>query len=73
MSAADSALAIAADVRAGTRSAVDVVEAHLARIEATEPEVHAFNEVTAEAARAAAVDVDRRGAAGDRGGSLAAS
>ena len=71
MSAADSALAIAADVRAGTRSAVDVVEAHLARIEATEPEVHAFNEVTAEAARAAAVDVDRRVAAGDPVGPLA--
>jgi aspartyl-tRNA(Asn)/glutamyl-tRNA(Gln) amidotransferase subunit A len=69
--AADGALAIAAAVRAGERSAVDVVDEHLARIAAAEAEVHAFNEVTADAARAAAADLDRRVAAGEDVGPLA--
>ncbi|HRE02578.1 MAG TPA: Asp-tRNA(Asn)/Glu-tRNA(Gln) amidotransferase subunit GatC, partial [Ilumatobacteraceae bacterium] len=47
MSAAESptlsALEIAAGVRAGTLKAADVLEQHLARIEAREPDVHAFN------------------------------
>ena len=68
---AETASSIAAAVRAGERSAVEVVDAHLARIEAAEPELHAFNEVTADAARAAAADVDRRVAAGEDVGPLA--
>ena len=53
-----SASEIAADVRAGKRTARDVVEEHLARIEAREPELHAFNLVMADEARAAADAVD---------------
>jgi aspartyl-tRNA(Asn)/glutamyl-tRNA(Gln) amidotransferase subunit A len=45
-------------VRAGRRSARDVLEEHLARIDAREPELHAFNLVLADAARAAADAVD---------------
>ena len=67
----ETALALAAAVRSGERSARDVVDAHLAVIEAREGEIHAFNLVTAEAARAAADDVDRRVAAGEDPGPLA--
>jgi aspartyl-tRNA(Asn)/glutamyl-tRNA(Gln) amidotransferase subunit A len=67
----DTAVAIAAAVRAGERSARDVVDGHLDAIEAREGEIHAFNLVTAEAARAAADDVDRRVAAGEDPGPLA--
>src|SRR3954465_1536904 len=66
-----SAVEIAADVRAGRRSARDVLEEHLARIAEREPEIHAFNTVTAEAARAAATAVDSAVAAGDDPGPLA--
>ena len=59
-----SASEIAADVRAGKRTARDVVEEHLARIEAREPELHAFNLVMADEARAAADAVD---ASNDKG------
>ena len=52
------ALEIADDVRAGRRSARDVLEEHLARIEAREGELHAFNLVLADEARAAADAVD---------------
>jgi aspartyl-tRNA(Asn)/glutamyl-tRNA(Gln) amidotransferase subunit A len=69
--AGETALAIAAGVRSGARSAVDVVEEHLARIEAHEGDVHAFNLVTADEARAQAADVDRRIAAGEDVGPLA--
>jgi aspartyl-tRNA(Asn)/glutamyl-tRNA(Gln) amidotransferase subunit A len=62
---------VAAGVRAGTTKAADVVERHLAAIEAREAEIHAFNLVTADAARAAADDVDRRVAAGEDPGPLA--
>jgi len=68
---AQSAVTIAAEVRSGSRSASSVVDEHLARIEGAEPSVHAFNEVTADAARAAAAEVDRRVAAGDDVGPLA--
>ena len=71
MSGPDTALALAAAIRAGERSAVDVLDAHLARIEATEADVHAFNTVTAERARAAAEAVDRRVADGEDPGLLA--
>ena len=47
---ASTAVAIAAAVRSGERSARSVVEAHLAAIDAREAELHAFNLVTAEAA-----------------------
>jgi aspartyl-tRNA(Asn)/glutamyl-tRNA(Gln) amidotransferase subunit A len=63
--------AIAADVRAGRRRAVDVLEEHLDRISARDPELHAFNLVTADGARSTAAEVDRRVAAGDDPGPLA--
>jgi aspartyl-tRNA(Asn)/glutamyl-tRNA(Gln) amidotransferase subunit A len=68
---ADTALGIAAAVRSGTRSAVDVVEEHLTAIAARDGEIHAFNLVTADQARQAALAVDRRVAAGDDPGPLA--
>ncbi len=66
-----SALELAAAVRRGTRSAVDVLDEHRAAIEATELQIHAFNLVTAAEARAAAEEVDRTVAAGDDPGPLA--
>jgi aspartyl-tRNA(Asn)/glutamyl-tRNA(Gln) amidotransferase subunit A len=68
---ADSALGIAAAVRSGTRSAVDVVEEHLTAIAARDGEIHAFNLVTADQARQAALALDRRVAAGEDLGPLA--
>jgi aspartyl-tRNA(Asn)/glutamyl-tRNA(Gln) amidotransferase subunit A len=65
------AVAIAADVRAGRRLALDIVEEHLARIDSREHEIHAFNLILAERARAAAAEIDRRVAAGDDPGPLA--
>ena len=62
---------IAADVRAGRRRARDVVEEHLAVVAAHEPEIHAFNIVLADEARAAADAVDARVAAGEDPGPLA--
>ncbi|HUF98055.1 MAG TPA: Asp-tRNA(Asn)/Glu-tRNA(Gln) amidotransferase subunit GatA [Ilumatobacter sp.] len=51
---------IAAGVRSGEFTAVDVLEQHLAAISAREGDVHAFNLVLADAAleRAAAIDAD---------------
>jgi aspartyl-tRNA(Asn)/glutamyl-tRNA(Gln) amidotransferase subunit A len=66
-SSANTALGVAAAVRSGERSAVEVVEEHLARIAEREGEIHAFNAVLADEARAAAEAVDR----GDRQGALA--
>jgi aspartyl-tRNA(Asn)/glutamyl-tRNA(Gln) amidotransferase subunit A len=66
-SSASTALGIAAAVRSGERSAVEVVEEYLARIAEREGEIHAFNAVLADEARAAAEAVDR----GDRQGALA--
>jgi aspartyl-tRNA(Asn)/glutamyl-tRNA(Gln) amidotransferase subunit A len=68
---ADSALGIAAAVRSGTRRAVEVVEEHLTAIAARDGEIHAFNLVTAEEARQAALALDRRIAAGEDPGPLA--
>ncbi len=65
------ALEIAAAVRAGERSAREVVDEHLATIEARESEIHAFNLVLADEARAAADAVDAAIAAGDDPGPLA--
>jgi aspartyl-tRNA(Asn)/glutamyl-tRNA(Gln) amidotransferase subunit A len=46
-------------VRSGDRSAVEVCRDALARIEATDPSLHAFNTVTAEQALARAAEIDR--------------
>src|SRR5690606_20626651 len=62
---------IAAAVRAGDRTARAVVEEHLAAIERSEPDVHAFNLVLADEALAAADAVDARVAAGEDPGPLA--
>jgi aspartyl-tRNA(Asn)/glutamyl-tRNA(Gln) amidotransferase subunit A len=67
MDAAD----IVRDVRAGRRTARAVVEEHLAAIAGREQELHAFNLVLADEARAAADEVDRRVAAGEDPGPLA--
>src|SRR5439155_16572932 len=53
-----SAIDIAADVRAGRVSARKVVEDHLAAIGAREGDIHAFNYVMTEEARAAADAID---------------
>jgi aspartyl-tRNA(Asn)/glutamyl-tRNA(Gln) amidotransferase subunit A len=66
-----SAVELAAAVRVGERSARDVVEEHLAEIEAHEPELHAFNHVLADEARAGADSVDATVARGDDPGPLA--
>jgi aspartyl-tRNA(Asn)/glutamyl-tRNA(Gln) amidotransferase subunit A len=65
------ALSIAEEVRSGQRSALEVVEEHLAVIDARESEIHAFNTVTADRARETAAAIDRRIAAGDEVGPLA--
>ena len=65
------AVETAAAVRAGTRSARDVVEECLTEIEAREPELHAFNLVMADQARAAAAAIDTAVASGDDPGPLA--
>ena len=65
------AVDLARQVRTGARTARDVVEEHLAAIDDRESDLHAFNLVLAEEARAAADEVDRRVAAGDDPGPLA--
>jgi len=65
------ALETAAMVRAGEEQAVDVLEHHLAVIEAGEESVHAFNLVTVDLARAQARAVDATVAAGGDPGPLA--
>jgi aspartyl-tRNA(Asn)/glutamyl-tRNA(Gln) amidotransferase subunit A len=62
---------IAAGVRAGTLKAVDVLEEHLQRITQRESDVHAFNLVLVEQARASAAAVDATIAAGQDPGPLA--
>jgi amidase len=66
-----SASELAAGVTAQKFSAVDVIDAHLARIEAVNPTLNAVVTVLAEEARAAAVALDRRIADGDPVGPLA--
>ena len=65
-----SAREIATAVRSKERSAREVVDEHLARIEAREAELHAFNLVLADEARTAANDIDERIAAGEDVGPL---
>ena len=62
---------VATDVVSGRTSAVDVLNQHLARIDAREGEVHAFNLVTRDHALAAAAAVDERVKKGDNPGRLA--
>ena len=66
-----SAVEIAAAVRSGERTAVDVVDEHLAAIASRDGDIHAFNLVTADEASAAALAIDRRVAAGEDPGPLA--
>jgi len=62
---------IAADIAAGKTSAVEVLEQHLARITERESDIHAFNLVTTEQARATAQQVDADIKAGKPVGPLA--
>ena len=62
---------IAADVSTGRVSAREVLDAHLARIDARESEVHAFNLVLRDQAAAAADAIDTRIKNGDNPGRLA--
>jgi aspartyl-tRNA(Asn)/glutamyl-tRNA(Gln) amidotransferase subunit A len=66
-----SALEIGRAVRAGERSAVDVLDEHLARVSEREGDIHAFNLVLADEARAAAAAIDQAVAAGRDPGPLA--
>lgn len=66
-----SAGAIAAAVRAGESSALEVVESHLQLIARLNPELNALSVVFADRARAAAADVDAALAAGREPGPLA--
>ncbi len=65
------AIATAASVRSGERSARSVVEAHLAAIQGREADIHAFNLVLAEQALAHADEIDAQVAAGEDPGPLA--
>jgi aspartyl-tRNA(Asn)/glutamyl-tRNA(Gln) amidotransferase subunit A len=62
---------IAAGVRSGSLKAADVIEEHLARIEARDGEIHAFNTVLAERSRERAAAIDDAVAAGRDPGPLA--
>src|SRR5579862_3889506 len=62
---------IAEAVAAGEASAVEVTRAHLDRIAAVDPDVHAFLHLAPELALAAAGEVDRRRSAGESLGPLA--
>ena len=62
---------VVADVKSGAVKAVDLVEQRLATIAARETEIHAFNHVMADQARAAAAEVDATVARGDDPGPLA--
>jgi aspartyl-tRNA(Asn)/glutamyl-tRNA(Gln) amidotransferase subunit A len=65
------AAALGQAVGAGEVSALEVTDAHLARIASTDSQVHAFLHVAADSAREAARAVDRRRAAGEPLGPLA--
>jgi aspartyl-tRNA(Asn)/glutamyl-tRNA(Gln) amidotransferase subunit A len=66
-----SAASIADDVRSGRRRAGDILEEHLERIARSEGDVHAFNLVLTDEARAAAAEIDAAVAAGRDPGPLA--
>jgi len=71
MSVPSTAIEIAAAVRSGELSAVEVLEVHLARIDEREEEINAFNLVLADKARSTAKAIDARVAAGEDPGVLA--
>jgi aspartyl-tRNA(Asn)/glutamyl-tRNA(Gln) amidotransferase subunit A len=71
LAAGRTVLDIVEGVRTGTRSAVSVLDEHLRRIDERESEIHAFNLVLADEARARAAEVDAAVAAGDDPGPLA--
>ena len=71
MSTPTTAASIASQVRSGVVKAVDVLDEHFARITARETEIHAFNLVMVDEARAAAARVDADVAAGRDPGPLA--
>jgi aspartyl-tRNA(Asn)/glutamyl-tRNA(Gln) amidotransferase subunit A len=71
MSSYLSARELAAGVRAGEWTAASSLEEYLGAIDATDDDIHAFNLVTADEARAAAVAVDEAVAAGRDPGPLA--
>ena len=71
MSEFPSIASIASDVAAGRATARGVLDQHLARIDAREGEVHAFNLVMRERALATAADVDDRVKRGENPGRLA--
>ena len=66
-----SALELAADILDGRTTAAAVVGEHLARVEARESEIHAFNHVLADSARERAATIDARIANGEDVGPLA--
>ncbi len=66
-----SALNLAAAIRNGEASAVEVLDDYLAVIDADDGEIHAFNLVTRDAARAQATAIDQRVASGEDPGLLA--
>ncbi|MDB5413301.1 MAG: atzE [Rubritepida sp.] len=66
-----SAVALAAEIRAGRRRAADVVEERLADIAARDGQFNAFTEVTAARARTEAAAVDAKVAAGQDPGPMA--
>jgi aspartyl-tRNA(Asn)/glutamyl-tRNA(Gln) amidotransferase subunit A len=66
-----SAIEIAAAVKSGERSAREVVDEHLGRIDERESELHAFNLVLADEARLEADAIDARVARGEDPGPLA--
>ncbi len=66
-----SARALVSEIAAGRRSASEVLEEHLAHIYAGEPQLHAFNLITDELARASAAAVDIAAKAGRPLGPLA--
>ncbi|TVL88737.1 amidase [Streptomyces sp. SAJ15] len=66
-----SAAELARAVAAGDVSALDVVNAHLARVAVVNPRVNAITNLLADSAREAARETDRRRAAGERLGPLA--
>jgi aspartyl-tRNA(Asn)/glutamyl-tRNA(Gln) amidotransferase subunit A len=71
MSGRSPAADLASAVRAGSRPAAEITEGYLAAIEAGEHQVHAFNLVTADTARAQAAAVDASVARGEDPGPLA--
>ena len=62
---------IARDIASGTTTAVELLDQHLARINEREHDIHAFNLVTTEQARATAQQVDADIKAGKKLGPLA--